>query len=124
MASLDPAAVLEDLFERAEGESPSASEPRKAPRPRRKVATSRKGRGGHFLSDREVAARFGVSRATIWRWVAKKAGFPEPVKLSPGTSRWRIEDLWAFEKTAAVQRRKTVKGRRAEATPLGREGRA
>ena len=49
-----------------------------------------------YIPDTQVANQFGVSRATIWRWV-QNGNFPKPVKLSPGCSRWRIEDVqkWA-----------------------------
>jgi len=36
-----------------------------------------------------------VSASTIWRWV--KAGvFPRPVKISSGTTAWKVEDVEAF----------------------------
>ena len=49
-----------------------------------------------YIPDVQVAKQFGVSRATIWRWVQNGA-FPKPVKLSPGCSRWKNEDVqkWA-----------------------------
>ena len=53
-----------------------------------------------FLDVRAVAETFGVSRATVWRWVAKNQ-FPRPVRLSPGTTRWsaaEIEKLIAFRR--------------------------
>jgi len=50
-----------------------------------------------WLSDLEVAARYGVTAPTVWRWVKTEAGFPEPVKLSPGTTRWRLDELEAWE---------------------------
>lgn len=40
-----------------------------------------------YLSDKQVAERFGVSRPTIWRWVKTEKAFPHPVSLSSGTSR-------------------------------------
>jgi predicted DNA-binding transcriptional regulator AlpA len=41
-----------------------------------------------------------VSKATIYNWV--KAGrFPNPTKLGPGTSAWRIADVRAWLKTAS-----------------------
>jgi predicted DNA-binding transcriptional regulator AlpA len=49
-----------------------------------------------FLSDRDVAARYRVSRPTVWRW-AGNGNLPPPVKLSQGATRWRLEDLLAFE---------------------------
>jgi len=43
-------------------------------------------------SDTHLAELFGVSRATIWRWTA--AGIlPQPVKLSPGCTRWRLDQI-------------------------------
>jgi prophage regulatory protein len=50
-----------------------------------------------FLSDRQVAARYGVARATPWRWVKSDSTFPRPVELSPGCTRWKLEDLVAWE---------------------------
>lgn len=41
-----------------------------------------------YFSDVQLAARYSVSRATIWRWVSQKR-LPEPEHLSPGTTRWR-----------------------------------
>lgn len=51
-----------------------------------------------FLSVEEVAQRYGASKPTIWRW-AKDAqnGFPAPVRLGSGTTRWELRDLIAFE---------------------------
>jgi len=50
-----------------------------------------------YLSDKENAARFKVSRATVWRWVATRA-FPPPIKFSSGTTRWRLADIEQWEK--------------------------
>lgn len=49
-----------------------------------------------YLSDSEVASQRGVSRQTIWRWVARGL-FPQPVKLGPNTTRWSRAELDAFE---------------------------
>lgn len=49
-----------------------------------------------YVTDRELAARYGVSRPTVWRW-AKGVDFPAPVSLSPGCTRWRIADIEAWE---------------------------
>lgn len=51
-----------------------------------------------FLSDKGVAARYDVSRATIWRWAAE-GRIPKPVKVV-GSTRWRIADLLAWEAEA------------------------
>jgi len=52
-----------------------------------------------YLKDSEVAARYGVTRTTIWRWVRQgQDGFPRPVKLSPGCTRWSEALLADWEK--------------------------
>ena len=53
-----------------------------------------------YLTDREVARRFGVSRQTIWRW-ASGGNFPAPVKLM-GATRWKIAEIEAWEARASV----------------------
>jgi prophage regulatory protein len=49
-----------------------------------------------YAQDTHLAARYSVSRATIWRWV-QDGRIPKPVKLSPGCTRWRLADLEKFE---------------------------
>ena len=50
-----------------------------------------------FLSDKQVAARYGVTRQTIWRWTRGDRTFPKPVPLSVGCTRWRLDQLQAWE---------------------------
>jgi prophage regulatory protein len=50
-----------------------------------------------FLTVTEVARRYAVGRATVWRWSSDRPGFPRPVKLGPGTTRWRRSALEYFE---------------------------
>lgn len=49
-----------------------------------------------YLSDKELAARYEVSRVTPWRWT-KKGSFPSPVKLGPNCTRWKLSDIEAWE---------------------------
>lgn len=49
-----------------------------------------------YLTDRDLAVRFAVARTTIWRWHAEGV-LPPPVHLTPGTTRWRLTDIEAFE---------------------------
>jgi predicted DNA-binding transcriptional regulator AlpA len=58
-----------------------------------------------FLKDSEVAERYSVSRPTVWRWAKSRPGFPHPVAIAEGTTRWAISALEAFERSlkAAVQ---------------------
>ena len=53
-----------------------------------------------YLTDRQLAERFGVSRQTIWRW-AGAGVMPQPVKLSPGFTRWRSDQVKAWEQEKA-----------------------
>ncbi|MCE8556358.1 AlpA family phage regulatory protein [Ruegeria pomeroyi] len=53
-----------------------------------------------FLSDLQLAQRYSVHRTTPWRWVKSEPGFPKPVVLSPGCTRWRLSEIEAWEKAA------------------------
>lgn len=45
-----------------------------------------------FLDDKAVGARYSASRNSVWRWT--RAGrLPQPIRLSPGATRWRLRDL-------------------------------
>ena len=47
-----------------------------------------------WLTDRDLAARYGVSRVTVWRWT--RAGhLPAPRKIGPNTSRWSADEIEA-----------------------------
>ncbi len=66
-----------------------------------------------LISDQTVAMRYGVSRPTIWRWTNTLLGFPQPIKVSGGTTRWKLADLQAFDRSRsempAHRRRKVGK---------------
>lgn len=49
-----------------------------------------------YISDKQLAERYDVSRATIWRWVHSR-NFPKPTRLSPGCTRWKLSDAEAWE---------------------------
>lgn len=49
-----------------------------------------------YLSVGQVAARFGVSTDSIWRW-RRDGEFPAPVKLGGRTTRWRLADIENWE---------------------------
>jgi prophage regulatory protein len=49
-----------------------------------------------YLPDMAVAQRYSVSRQTVWRWAAQKK-LPEPIRLSPSVTRWRLSDLIVHE---------------------------
>ncbi len=49
-----------------------------------------------YLSVASVARRYDVCVSTVWRWV-KSRQFPTSVKISNGTTRWRIADLDGYD---------------------------
>ncbi|MCZ8081101.1 MAG: AlpA family phage regulatory protein [Rhodobacteraceae bacterium] len=53
-----------------------------------------------YATDTDLAAHFGVNRATIWAWV-KRNEFPAPVRLSPQMTRWKWSDVEAWEAAQA-----------------------
>ena len=55
-----------------------------------------------YLSDSQVADRYGLHRATVWRW-AKKGHLPQPIQLTEGTTRWKLEDIERFEEERKAQ---------------------
>lgn len=53
-----------------------------------------------YLNDKQLAARYNVHRTRIWAWV-RLGDFPPPVKLSPGCTRWRGQDVDKWEQSKA-----------------------
>lgn len=47
-----------------------------------------------YLTDKEVAAIYGVARATVWRWVGDGT-LPAPIKIGGNTTRWHGEAIKA-----------------------------
>lgn len=56
-----------------------------------------------YLSDQQVARRYGVHRSTIWRWVKTDTDFPRPIVLSLGCTRWKLGEVEAWEARRASQ---------------------
>lgn len=52
-----------------------------------------------WANDKQIAAYFSVSRATIWRWV-RDGHLPPPTRLSAGVTRWR----WAEVEAVGVKK--------------------
>jgi prophage regulatory protein len=50
-----------------------------------------------YLTDIQLAARYGVHRATPWRWAKVYPDFPKAVRLSPQCSRWKLSEIEAWE---------------------------
>lgn len=54
-----------------------------------------------YLRDTQIAAMYGISRITVWRWV-RRGILPPPVRLGPGTTRWRWSDIQTHESRIAA----------------------
>lgn len=52
-----------------------------------------------YISDKQLAARFAVTRPTIWRWVKYDVAFPKPIILSRGCTRWKQAEVETWEKS-------------------------
>jgi predicted DNA-binding transcriptional regulator AlpA len=51
-----------------------------------------------FLSIQDVAARYGTSRHTVYRWMRERKGFPTAdLTLPSGSPRWSVGILEAWE---------------------------
>jgi prophage regulatory protein len=57
-----------------------------------------------FVTDRQLAERYSVSRASIWRW-SQTGQLPKPISLASGTTRWNLEDVLNHEQH--LERRRT-----------------
>lgn len=55
------------------------------------------GPGRVYVRDTQLADRYDVTRQTIWRW-AREGRFPAPAQLTPGTVRWRLDEVEAWER--------------------------
>ncbi|MBU0641858.1 MAG: AlpA family phage regulatory protein [Alphaproteobacteria bacterium] len=55
-----------------------------------------------YITDLQLAARFSVHRSTPWRWAKTEPGFPQPVKLGPQCSRWKLSEIEAWESARAA----------------------
>jgi prophage regulatory protein len=45
-----------------------------------------------YMTDLQLAERYQISRATVWRWT-KNGLLPPPVQLSGGTTRWSKDQI-------------------------------
>jgi len=58
-----------------------------------------------FLTDKQVASRYGVTRTSVWRWLKTLEDFPAPVKLSEGCARWTLLSLINWENERAERQK-------------------
>ena len=49
-----------------------------------------------YISDKKVAARYGIARSTVW-YLVKRGLLPSPTKISANITRWNIATLDAHD---------------------------
>lgn len=52
-----------------------------------------------YLTVKQVADRYNVTKATIWRWVRTDPTFPRPVKFSEQATRFEFSALESWEQS-------------------------
>jgi len=57
-----------------------------------------------FLRDYELAHRWGVHRATIWRW-NKARIIPPPVRIGLDRTRWALAHIQEYERGQELEAR-------------------
>jgi prophage regulatory protein len=55
-----------------------------------------------FGSVGQLAQRYNVDKATIWRW-ARKGILPPPIKISPQCTRWDLDEVERRDAERAAQ---------------------
>lgn len=60
--------------------------------------------GSIYLQDKQIAARYGVSRCSIWNWLKTDPKFPRPIALSAGCKRWLLSDIETWERDKASRK--------------------
>ena len=101
-----PESSIRDLFPSGDGPvepTPTLQQPEplgagSSKRPKQDSGQTR------YLTVQDVARRYSMGVSTVWRWVEKNPHFPQPIKLSEGTSRWLENDLLNFEASASLRR--------------------
>lgn len=54
-----------------------------------------------YLTDNQVAGRYGIKRGSVWRWTKENEDFPKPVRFTKGCVRWSISELESYERKQA-----------------------
>ncbi|WP_163160538.1 helix-turn-helix transcriptional regulator [Bradyrhizobium uaiense] len=52
-----------------------------------------------FITDKQLAGRWGIDPSTIWRNAKKSPTYPQPVKLSARVTRFRLSDVERHERS-------------------------
>jgi prophage regulatory protein len=69
-----------------------------------RTQTAAPNQSDRILRPRQLADRFGLSLATLWR-LRRRGDLPEPIRLSPGCVGWRTSEIDAWLTARAERRR-------------------
>ena len=50
-----------------------------------------------YLTDKQLAERYNVSRQWVWMQAKRDATFPQPIKLTQGCTRFSLIEIEKFE---------------------------
>lgn len=50
-----------------------------------------------YISDKDIAARYSVTRFAVWKWARENPDFPQPYRLSGKCTRWRLAEIEEWE---------------------------
>ena len=56
-----------------------------------------------YLSNLDLTHRYGIDRATVWRWV-ESGILPPPIRFTKGCTRWRVDEIEARDADRAAAR--------------------
>lgn len=56
-----------------------------------------------FLNIHQLARRYGIQPSTVYLWM-KRGVLPQPIRLTPGCSRWALSDLEKWEDQKRAER--------------------
>lgn len=122
-SKIDPQGAVRDMFNaECQADPPQKVAKLRKRKPVRKKRPEVADPASKFLTVEEVAKRYGVAKATVWRWMKTDPNFPEPIKLSAGTSRWVEEQLHMFERLAAKRSESKSESRAKTSTGELRKG--
>lgn len=61
----------------------------------------------NYLTDKQVAKRYVISRPSVWRWV-REQHMPPPEAIGPNTKRWRVATLDDWDQQRETQQQTTT----------------
>lgn len=107
ISKIDPKAAIRGMFDEGSEEKEISGETKVNQRKRHHKSRRKDlSVSSEFLSVDQVAQRYTISRATVWRLAKNDPAFPAPFKFTNGTSRWSLKQLRSFERAKEAASKK------------------